>query len=145
MATSYINYQANGFWCSDAVLEAWLSIAVSELAAQRPLEPWLQEVQHEWAFYAQAGLSGAIDLTFDRWLVTADRNRRLVALIQAVKMRFLALGKTIPITLLNPLMPKGTQWVEDPAATYFITLSERLTDLLEGKLLTEETSSLDYL
>jgi hypothetical protein len=145
MATSYIGYQVNGFWCSDAVLEAWLSFAVSELAAQRPIESWLQEVQHEWAFYAQAGLSGAIDLTLDRWLVTADRNRRLVALIQAVKTRFLALGETIPITLLNPLMPKGTQWVEAPAAAYFITLSERLTDLLEGKLLTDEASPLDYL
>jgi hypothetical protein len=145
MATSYIGYQANGFWCSDAVLETWLSFAVRELAAQRPLEPWLQEVQHEWAFYAQAGLSGAIDLTLDRWLATADRSRRLIVLIQTVKTRFLALGETVPIALLNPLMPKGTQWVEAPPAAYFTTLSERLTELLEGTLLTDEASPLDDL
>jgi hypothetical protein len=145
MASSYIGYQANGFWCSDVVLEAWLSIAVRELAAQPLVEPWLQEVKQEWTFYAQAGLSGAIDLTLDRWLVTADRRRRLLTLILAVKRRFLALGETIPVALLNPLMPKGTQWVEAPPAAYFITLSERLTALLEGQLLTDETSPLDYL
>jgi hypothetical protein len=145
MATSYISYQANGFWCSDAVLEVWLSFAVRELAAQRSLEPWLQEIQHEWAFYAQAGLSEAIDLTLDRWLVTAARNRCLLGLIQAVKTRLLSLGETLPVSLLNPLMPKGTQWVEAPPADYFITLSERLTKLLEGKLLTDEASPLNYL
>jgi hypothetical protein len=42
-------------------------------------------------------------------------------------------------------MPKVIQWVIAPATGTFAILGERLTELLEGKLLTEEASLLDYL
>jgi hypothetical protein len=145
MATSYIGYQANGFWCQDSVLEGWLAFAVLELEGRTLSAPWMHEVQQEWTFYAQAGVIGAIDLTLDYFLATAERKTWMVALMQAVQKRFVQLGDTVSVALLNPLLPKGTYWVEDPPTSLFLAVGERLVQLLEGRLLTNESSPLDYL
>jgi hypothetical protein len=113
MATSYIGYQANDFWCYDIVLEAWLTVVVLKLSGLALPMPWMHELQQEWTFYAQAGVVGAIALTLDYFLATAEREVRMVARMQAVQERFIQLGDTILVDLLNPLLPKGACWIED--------------------------------
>lgn len=145
MATSFIGYQAKGFWCSDTDLESWLAFAVLELDTYRPLQGWLQEVYQAWSFYSKVGITGAIDLELDQFICSEERKTWLLAFIHQVENQLNQLGDTIPCGLLNPLLPPGTYWVEDPPTVWLTIVGRRIQQLVEGNMLTDESSPLDYL
>jgi hypothetical protein len=145
MATSFVEYRSKGFWCDDAVLEAWLSFAVLELRSRIREDAWGQALSSEWAFYAQAGMMGAIDLRLDHFLSSDEKETRLLALIDAVERRLTQLGERLPLELLNPLMPPGTWWREAPPTEWFTVVGSRMRGLIQGTLLTDASSPLDYL
>lgn len=145
MATSFIEYRSKGFWCDDAVLEAWLSFAVLELRSRIREDAWEQALSSEWAFYTKAGIVGAIDLQLDHFLASDEQERRLFALIDAVESRLTQLGDRLPLDLLNPLMPPRTRWVEAPPTEWFTIVGSRMQALIQGNLLTDAGSPLDYL
>lgn len=144
MATSFVRYQTKGFWSRDSLLEGWLCFAVLELRRHDQLQPWQSELYEHWSFYLEAGIMGGIDLELDHFLCSAERKTVILALVATVHEQLVALGDTVPVELLNPLLPPDNCWANEPRTEWFTAVGMRLRALIEGKLLTDAASPYNY-
>jgi hypothetical protein len=145
MATSFVQYQTKGFWSRDSLLEGWLCFAVLELRSRKELQLWESELHDQWAFYLEAEIMGGIDLMLDHFLTTAERKAWTLELVATVHYQLSALGDTVPVTLLNPLLPPGNRWANPPRTEWLTAVGSRLQALIEGKLLTNAASPYNYI
>lgn len=117
MGKSFIEYKEFGFWSRDNFVESWLTTLLAEMQKLRMLEPWQISLLDDWRFQATID-GGWISLRLDEYLIDASREEFMLSLAKRA---------------LNSSMPLGRE------------TGELFIKLLEGRLLTNVSSPIDYL
>jgi hypothetical protein len=83
MSNSFVEYRERGFWSWDGYLEHVLSLLASKIG-QSPSEPWLRELRDHWRSQASGAFSGWIHPKLDKYVVSEDRRKVVLALVEGV-------------------------------------------------------------
>jgi hypothetical protein len=120
VGSSFTKFNGYGFWSRDQFIEDWLRQLADECRKQPSLEPWLLAACEHWDLQATGIFNGWVHAKLDEFLTDADRVSLIILISERVKNNF------------------PTNHVLNQTGELFIRL-------LKGELLTDESSSLDYM
>jgi hypothetical protein len=148
MATSFVKYHDNGFWCNDAYLEIWLYLFVKEAEKQQYQtdSPLRDRVLGDWYLAATVGFMGCIDLRLDE-IIHSDEDKAFLLGIASTLHSILSPHDVIPPLLMAAIEKdiRGEKWMEPPLAKSIMKVGTLFTQLLKGELTTKSNSPLTYL
>jgi hypothetical protein len=118
MGKSFVGFRGFGFWSPDGVLEDWLSALVTAMEPMPVADEWQKEMKRKWSYEATAGKTGCIWPSLDDFLTTEERIQFAIDLSHAA--------------------------IASVEARDVRRIGELFINLLEGKLKTTASSSIDY-
>lgn len=81
MASSFIEFQNNGFWIRDGILEPASSYLYLTIFNHNPKEDWLTEMGEHIKFNSWGYFSGFMNLRLDHYLSNEDRQALFLLLL----------------------------------------------------------------
>jgi hypothetical protein len=120
MGSSFIKYRDYGFWSFDRFIER-LADEVAEAIAKPTVEDWRTELAAHWKRQATGNFGGWVHLNLDEFVTGEERREQLRKVVQTVVDQH----------------PPG----DDPIRQTGVLLLQ----LLDGNLMTDASSPLDYM
>ncbi|HYE19457.1 MAG TPA: hypothetical protein VEA69_13485 [Tepidisphaeraceae bacterium] len=122
MGSSYIEYDGQGFWARDELIELWLRIFSDLTADDATDDEWFGQVRREFRELATTGFVGCVDPRLDALIDgRADRRTKLLRQSEAV----ISVVGRLPDVLTPAQMGawrisgmSGAEWEEYTAARY---------------------------
>jgi hypothetical protein len=149
MATSFVEYNGNGFWCNDAYLETWLYLYVKEIENEETLpKPALRnKIVTDWYLAATVGFVGCINLDLDNIIKSNDDRGFLLSVANYLHESLISFGKYIPENIIVDIENnmQGVKWSQAPLVSSIAKVGVLFKQLLKGELNMKSNSPLDYL
>jgi hypothetical protein len=120
MGSSFIEYRGYGFWSFDRFIER-LAGEVAEAMAKPTTVDWQADLAAHWKLQATGNFAGWVHLNLDEFVTGEERRAQLRSVVQTVVDQH----------------PPG----DDPIRQTGVLLLQ----LLDGKLMTDAASPLDYM
>ena len=80
MASSYVEFDGEGFWAGDTSLEGWIGLMVREIDRTPGKEPWLDALRADWHRLTMMGACGVLSANLDEHLDSPAKERVIVEL-----------------------------------------------------------------
>ncbi|HSY90796.1 MAG TPA: hypothetical protein VK812_05455 [Candidatus Binatus sp.] len=121
MGSSFIEYRDYGFWSFDRFIECLAREVAEDIVKREKLEDWEVKLVAHWRLQASGGFMGCVHLKLDEFLTEEERRQQLRKVVQTVVDQH----------------PPG----DDPIRQTGVLLLQ----LLDGNLMTDASSPLDYM
>lgn len=146
MATSFIEYNSNGFWSNDSFTEISVEYLGEIITKDKSIEKWLDTYYKEKLVLVSKGyFPGFINIGFDTYLTSEEKVSKFISIIDEAITFVINKGTVITKEELNSFITNEklqSKWSEDLSIIPIVETLKRFKMILQNQKPSEQEISI---
>ncbi len=134
MGSTYVEFNSQGFWMRDSVLELWMRFVAMHFPEPTKGDTLISPIRDQWLLASRGYFQGCIPIDLDANLSTEEGRKLVVGAIESLLVCLRKAPEKLNKDVLNLLGVSGVEYLHDIDTWRFIEVGESFLALIAGDL-----------